>query len=71
MTADGYIDINLQLNLKLLIEAISCSKLLVNTGCTIVKYMERNIRILRDIAASTDRAQIAALFDNQACTALS
>eukprot|EP01083_Nonionella_stella_P164098 542130_1 len=66
MTTDGYIDIDLLLDLKLisdlvsnrdiLIEAISRSKLLVmNTGCTMVKYMpllERNVLILRDIPTS-------------------
>jgi len=83
MTTDGYIDISLLLDLKLLnelvssrevlIEAISRSKLLVmNTGCTMVKYMpilERNILILRDIPAETQKAQIEALFDNDACEA--
>eukprot|EP00484_Ammonia_sp_Unknown_P001268 CAMPEP_0197021164 /NCGR_PEP_ID=MMETSP1384-20130603/2054_1 /TAXON_ID=29189 /ORGANISM="Ammonia sp." /LENGTH=626 /DNA_ID=CAMNT_0042448929 /DNA_START=120 /DNA_END=2000 /DNA_ORIENTATION=+ len=81
MTADGYIDIDYLLDLKLisdlasnrdiLIEAISRSKLLVmNTGCTMVKYMpllERNILILRDIPTTTAKADIVAIFDNDEC----
>ena len=38
----------------------------------VVKYMpnlERNILILHDIAASTDKAHIPEVFDDQACTA--
>ena len=81
MTTDGYIDIDLLLDLKLisdlasnrdiLIEAISRSKLLVmNTGCTMVKYMpllERNVLILRDIATSTEKSEIEKIFDNENC----
>ena len=81
MTTDGYIDIDLLLDLKLisdlasnrdiLIEAISRSKLLVmNTGCTMVKYMpllERNVLILRDIATSTEKSEVEKIFDNENC----
>jgi len=82
MTTDGFIDINLLLDLKLmqdlvtnrdlLIEAISRSKLLkMNTGCTMVKYMpilERNILILRDIPDKTMKDEIMAIFDNEHCS---
>ena len=83
MTTDGFIDINLLLDLKLmqdlvtnrdlLIEAISRSKLLkMNTGCTMVKYMpilERNILILRDIPDKTMKEEIMQIFDNEHCSA--
>eukprot|EP01084_Bolivina_argentea_P255762 430314_1 len=82
MTTDGYIDIDLLLDLKLmqdlvsnrdiLIEAITRSKLLVmNTGCTMVKYMpllERNVLILRDIPTEkTNKDEIMAIFANEHC----
>eukprot|EP00485_Elphidium_margaritaceum_P011582 CAMPEP_0202686744 /NCGR_PEP_ID=MMETSP1385-20130828/2507_1 /ASSEMBLY_ACC=CAM_ASM_000861 /TAXON_ID=933848 /ORGANISM="Elphidium margaritaceum" /LENGTH=676 /DNA_ID=CAMNT_0049341391 /DNA_START=137 /DNA_END=2167 /DNA_ORIENTATION=- len=82
MTTDGYIDIDLLLDLKLisdlarsdreiLIEAISRSKCLVmNTGCTMVHYMpllERKWLILRDIATSTEKKAVLAIFDNEHC----
>jgi len=82
MTTDGFIDINLLLDLKLmqdlvtnrdlLIEAISRSKLLkMNTGCTMVKYMpilERNILILRDIPDNTMKEEIMTIFNNEHCS---
>lgn len=82
MTTDGFIDINLLLDLKLmqdlvtnrdvLLEAISRSKLLkMNTGCTMVKYMpilERNILILRDIPDKTMKEEIMTIFDNEHCS---
>jgi len=82
MTTDGFIDINLLLDLKLmqdlvtnrdlLIEAISRSKLLkMNTGCTMVKYMpilERNILILRDIPDKTMKGEILEIFNNEHCS---
>jgi len=81
MTSDGYIDIDLLLDLKLisdlatnrdvLIAAIAKSKLLkMNTGCTMVKYMpllERKVLILRDIATSTKKEEIMTIFDNEQC----
>lgn len=86
MTSDGYINIDILLDLKLisdlatnrdvLVSAIAKSKLLkMNTARTMVKYMpllERKTLILRDIATSTKKEQIIGIFteSTQCCVPL-
>merc|ERR1712060_441858 len=45
--------------------------LVMNSGCTMVKYMpllERNVLILRDIPTSTEKEEIVGIFDNASCS---